>query len=92
MASRALNGFGTETLAATRRRRVDARADRVSVSSGHGSHAAAMQDATTFTTGSTRVSSAEGLHVAKGLLMAICLQVAATLCIYGLWQVWHLLR
>jgi hypothetical protein len=38
------------------------------------------------------VSRAEGLRGAKGAMTAVGLEVAASFCFYGIWQLWHLSR
>lgn len=37
-------------------------------------------------------SPAEGVHCARGLLTMVGLEAAAVLGLYGLWQLWHLVR
>lgn len=39
-----------------------------------------------------RVPVAEGLRAATGILAAIGLQGAAAVCLYGVWQLWHIIR
>ena len=38
------------------------------------------------------VSAATGLKGAKAAMVAVGLEVAAAICVYGIWQVWHILR
>lgn len=37
-------------------------------------------------------SDAEGIRCIRGCLIALCMEVTAALCIYGVWRVWHLFR
>ena len=39
-----------------------------------------------------RVPVAEGLRAATGMLAAIGLEGAAAVCLYGVWQLWHIFR
>jgi hypothetical protein len=34
----------------------------------------------------------EGRGCAKGILVSVCLEAAAMLCAYGIWQFWHMLK
>jgi len=47
---------------------------------------------TTLQEGDLYVSRAEGLCGAKGALTAVGMEAATAFCLYGVWQVWHLLR
>jgi uncharacterized protein YfaA (DUF2138 family) len=38
------------------------------------------------------VLTAVGLKGAKSAMVAIGLEAAAALCVYGIWQAWHILR
>jgi len=38
------------------------------------------------------IPSSEGRKPAKGAMIAIAVEAAAVLCIYAVWQLWHLLR
>jgi hypothetical protein len=42
--------------------------------------------------GGTRVSTSVGSKGAKAAMVAIGLEAAGVLCIYGVWQAWHILR
>ena len=37
-------------------------------------------------------SPAEGVHCARGILTMVGLEAAAVFGLYGLWQLWHLVR
>ncbi len=37
-------------------------------------------------------SSAGGINCAKGYLMAIGVEAVAALCLFGIWQAWHIFR
>jgi hypothetical protein len=38
------------------------------------------------------ISGAEGIRGSKGALTAVGIEVASALCLYGIWQLWRLLR
>jgi hypothetical protein len=38
------------------------------------------------------ISTSEGRKGAKGAMMAIGIEAAAALCIYGVWQLWHIVH
>jgi hypothetical protein len=38
------------------------------------------------------VETSKGLQAAKGAMVAIGLEAAAALLLYGIWQAWHVLR
>ena len=37
-------------------------------------------------------SKSEGLRCVRGSLFALGFEVAMALCVYGIWEAWHLLR
>jgi len=39
-----------------------------------------------------KVSTSVGLKGAKAAMVAIGLEAAGVLCLYGVWQVWHIVR
>jgi hypothetical protein len=42
--------------------------------------------------GRVKVSTSLGLKGAKAAMVAIGLEAAGVLCLYGIWQVWHIVR
>jgi hypothetical protein len=48
--------------------------------------------ASTDNADSLSVSTADGLKGATGAMMAIGIEAAAACCIYGVWQIWHVIR
>ncbi len=38
------------------------------------------------------ISTSEGLEGARAAVVAIGLEVAAVLCLCGIWQIWHFIR
>jgi len=43
-------------------------------------------------TGSRSASNSEGIRCVRGSLLALALEAAMALCVYGIWEIWHILR
>jgi hypothetical protein len=84
MASQVLNNFEVETVRASR---------LMDIYSGRelGSFARKAPAFAEETDDTPSESSADGLGAAKGFLVAVGLQVALGVSIFGLWRLWHTL-
>jgi hypothetical protein len=48
--------------------------------------------AATEESGDLYVSHTDALGGARGAIMAIGIEITAAVCIYGIWQLWHIFR